>query len=84
MGTIAGIAAIGAFIAAAVMLLLSGLGLMHARRTSPAAESPQRPSRRRTDPGHRIDAAQLGLSLGSERTVVTRLLSAVTTSRSGS
>jgi hypothetical protein len=38
MGTIAGIAAIGAFIAAAVMLLLSGLGLMHARRTSPAAE----------------------------------------------
>jgi hypothetical protein len=38
MGTIAGIAAIAAFIAAAVMLLLSGLGLMHARRTSPAAE----------------------------------------------
>jgi uncharacterized membrane protein YjjP (DUF1212 family) len=35
---IAGIAAIAAFIAAAVMLLLSGLGLMHARRTSPAAE----------------------------------------------
>ena len=35
---IAGIAAIGAFIAAAVMLVLSGLGLMHARRTSPAAE----------------------------------------------
>jgi hypothetical protein len=38
MGMIAGIAAIAAFIAAAVMLLLSGLGLMHARRTSPAAE----------------------------------------------
>ncbi len=38
MGTIAGIAAIGAFIAAAVMLVLSGLGLLHARRTSPAAE----------------------------------------------
>jgi hypothetical protein len=38
MGMIAGIAAIGAFIAAAVMLLLSGLGLMHARRTSLAAE----------------------------------------------
>src|SRR5579862_1441505 len=38
MGMIAGIAAIGAFIAAVVMLLLSGLGLMHARRTSPAAE----------------------------------------------
>jgi len=38
MGTIAGIAAVAAFIAAAVMLILSGLGLMHARRTSPAAE----------------------------------------------
>jgi len=38
MGMIAGIAAIGAFIAAAVMLVLSGLGLLHARRTSPAAE----------------------------------------------
>jgi len=38
MGTIAGIAAIGAFIAAAVMLLLSGLGLLHARRVSPEAE----------------------------------------------
>ncbi len=38
MGMIAGIAAIGAFIAAAVMLVLSGLGLMHARRVSPAAE----------------------------------------------
>jgi hypothetical protein len=38
MGTIAGIAAIAAFIAAAVMLLLSGLGLFHARRTSPATD----------------------------------------------
>ena len=38
MGTIAGIAAIGAFIAAVVLLLLSGLGLMHARRVSPEAE----------------------------------------------
>jgi hypothetical protein len=38
MGMIAGIAAIAAFIAAAVMLLLSGLGLMHARRASPATE----------------------------------------------
>ena len=38
MGMIAGIAAIAAFIAAAVMLVLSGLGLMHARRVSPAAE----------------------------------------------
>ena len=38
IGMIAGIAAIAAFIAGAVMLVLSGLGLMHARRTSPAAE----------------------------------------------
>ena len=38
MAMIAGIAAIAAFIAAAVMLILSGLGLMHARRTSPATE----------------------------------------------
>jgi hypothetical protein len=38
MGVIAGIAAIAAFIAAAVMLLLGGLGLMHARRVAPATE----------------------------------------------
>jgi hypothetical protein len=38
MGMIAGIAAIAAFVAAAVMLLLGSLGLMHARRTSPGAE----------------------------------------------
>ena len=38
MGMIAGIAAIGAFIAAAVMLVLGGLGLLHAGRTSPEAE----------------------------------------------
>jgi hypothetical protein len=38
MGMLAGIAAIGAFIAAALMLVLSGLGLMHARRVSPATE----------------------------------------------
>ena len=38
MGMIAGIAAIAAFIAAAVMLILSGLGLMHSRRVSPAAD----------------------------------------------
>jgi hypothetical protein len=38
MGMIAGIAAIAAFIAALVMLMLSGLGLLHARRTSPEAE----------------------------------------------
>jgi hypothetical protein len=38
MGTIAGIAAITAFLAAAVMLLLSGLGLYHARRTDPETE----------------------------------------------
>jgi hypothetical protein len=34
MGTIAGIAAIVAFAGAAMMLLLSGLGLLHLRRTS--------------------------------------------------
>jgi hypothetical protein len=38
MGTIAGIAAIAAFIAGAVMLVLSGLGLVHARRVAPGAE----------------------------------------------
>jgi hypothetical protein len=38
MGMIAGIAAIAAFIAAAVMLILGGLGLMHSRRVSPAAD----------------------------------------------
>jgi hypothetical protein len=38
MGMIAGIAAIAAFIAAAVMLILGGLGLMHARRTSPGTD----------------------------------------------
>jgi hypothetical protein len=38
MGMIAGIAAIAAFIAAALMLVLSGLGLIHARRTAPATE----------------------------------------------
>ena len=37
-GTMGMIAGIAAFIAGAVMLVLSGLGLMHARRTSPAAE----------------------------------------------
>jgi hypothetical protein len=38
MGMIAAIAAIASFIAATVMLVLRGLGLMHARRVSPAAE----------------------------------------------
>jgi hypothetical protein len=38
MATIAGIAAIAAFIAAALMLLLSGLGLMHLRRTASDSE----------------------------------------------
>jgi hypothetical protein len=67
MGTIAGIAAIGAFIAAAVMLILSGLGLRHARRVSPEAEILSgRPARARTpatasapqsaDPGNQLSA----------------------------
>lgn len=34
VGTIAGIAALGAFVAAAVMAVLVGLGLMHQRRTT--------------------------------------------------
>ncbi len=38
MGTIAGIAAICAFVAAGVMLVLGGLGLWHSRRTPPDAE----------------------------------------------
>ncbi len=38
MGTIAGIAAIAAFIAAAAMLVLSALGLVHSRRTPPTEE----------------------------------------------
>ncbi len=38
MATIAGIAAIAAFIAAALMLVLAGLGLWHARKVSPTAE----------------------------------------------
>jgi hypothetical protein len=38
MGTIAGIAAIAAFLAGAVMLILGGLGLMHARRSSSATD----------------------------------------------
>jgi hypothetical protein len=39
IGTIAGLAAIGAFAAAAVLLLLAGLGLRHARRVE-GSESP--------------------------------------------
>lgn len=38
MGTIAGIGAIAAFAAAAVMLLASGLGLWHARRVPPGRD----------------------------------------------
>jgi len=38
MGTIAGAAAVGAFIGALLMLLLAGLGLLHLRRTSPDRE----------------------------------------------
>jgi hypothetical protein len=38
MGTIAGIAAIGAFVAAALLLVLSAFGLYHSRKTSPTDE----------------------------------------------
>jgi len=38
MGVIAGFAAVAAFVAALVMLVLGGLGLVHARRVSPEAE----------------------------------------------
>ena len=37
MAQVALYAAIGAFIAAAIMLLLTGLGFLHLRRTSPTA-----------------------------------------------
>ena len=53
MGMIAGICAIAAFIADAVMLMLSGPGLMHARRFSPAAGIPGgHPARARTRSAH--------------------------------
>ena len=38
MGTIAGFAAIAAFIAAGLMLILSGLGLYHSRKVEPTVE----------------------------------------------
>lgn len=51
MGTITGIAAIAAFIAAAVMLVLGGLGLMHARRTSPDTDMFTSRTARTPEPG---------------------------------
>ena len=63
MGMIAGIAAIGAFIAAAVMLILSGLGLLHARRTSPETEIlPGHPAHAQTPATH--PSNQLGADDG--------------------
>lgn len=50
MGTIAGIAAIAAFASAAVMLVLGGLGLYHARRTPPDREVLAGPRTRAPDP----------------------------------
>jgi hypothetical protein len=38
MGTIAGIAALAAFIGAAAMLILGALGLWHSRKVAPSAE----------------------------------------------
>ena len=43
IGTIAGIAAIAAFVGAAVLLLLFALGLWHARRATEEAEAPAQP-----------------------------------------
>jgi hypothetical protein len=40
MGTIAGIAAIGSFAGAAILLLLAGLGLWHSRRDEQSADLP--------------------------------------------
>jgi hypothetical protein len=60
MGVIAGIAAIAAFIAAAVMLLLGGLGLMHARRVAPATEM---------FAGRRTQAGTPGTPVGTSTTV---------------
>ena len=63
MGMIAGIAAIAAFIAGAVMLVLSGLGLMHARRTSPATEILSgHPANGRTPSPHRRRPTRAELS----------------------
>jgi len=50
MGTIAGIAALCAFISAAVMLLFGGLGLWHSRRTPPTAEIFGHPADRLPEP----------------------------------
>jgi hypothetical protein len=51
MGMIAGLAAIAAFIAAAVMLALGGLGLMHARRTPDTTDILNRHPAHTPDPG---------------------------------
>ena len=59
MGTIAGIAAIAAFIAAAVMLILSGFGLVHARRTSPDTEILPGHQAHARDPGPTPEMATL-------------------------
>jgi hypothetical protein len=57
MATIAGIAAIAAFIAAAVMLLLGGLGLAHARRASPETGVRTGPPAGAADPGTTLSQA---------------------------
>jgi hypothetical protein len=70
MGMIAGIAAIAAFIAALIMLLLSGLGLVHARRVSPAADiltgqpaHPQHPATMPNELSHASDQQPAGNGL---------------------
>jgi hypothetical protein len=64
MGMIAGIAAIAAFIAAGVMLILGGLGLVHARRTSPDTDILRDRPARAPAPGE--IAAQNGHSGGEQ------------------
>jgi hypothetical protein len=69
MGVIAGIAAIAAFIAAAVMLVLGGLGLIHARRTSPGTDILTGHPAPSGDPAHNGHSADS--DLGASRLVPT-------------
>jgi hypothetical protein len=76
MGMIAGIAAIAAFIAAAVMLLLGGFGLIHARRVSPSTEilGGSKPARTATVPVPAVSARTAAVPLPAAPAVVNRHL----------